>query len=189
MTSKPFVFVAMPFRDRFSDVYELGIKPACEAAGAVCQRVDEQIYRESIPVRIHQQIEAAHLVIAEVTEPNLNVYYEVGYARGRGKDVILLTERVEERPFDLASDRHLVYEGKITKLQELLEPMLAFFLKDGGPSNCPIPVEGSWAGHITPQNPDPVAASVSLNVDLRWRGRLEGRGEMDVPGFGLEAIS
>jgi hypothetical protein len=26
---KPFVFVLMPFSDEFTDIYEVGIKPAC----------------------------------------------------------------------------------------------------------------------------------------------------------------
>ena len=31
---KPFVFVLMPFSEEFNDVYEFGIKSACEKAGA-----------------------------------------------------------------------------------------------------------------------------------------------------------
>jgi hypothetical protein len=49
---KPFAFVLMPFSDDFDDVYLLGIKPACEKAGAYAERVDEQIFTESILQRI-----------------------------------------------------------------------------------------------------------------------------------------
>ena len=45
---KPFVFVLMPFREDFNDIYALGIKAACDAAGAYCERVDEQIFMGSI---------------------------------------------------------------------------------------------------------------------------------------------
>ena len=45
---KPFVFVLMPFGSDFADVYKLGIKAACEKAGAYCERVDEQFFVESI---------------------------------------------------------------------------------------------------------------------------------------------
>ena len=49
---KPFVFVLMPFDAKFDDVYNLGIKAACEEAGAYAERVDEQIFEESILQRI-----------------------------------------------------------------------------------------------------------------------------------------
>lgn len=45
---KPFVFVLMPFDKKFEDIYQLGIKAACSEAGAFCERVDEQIFTESI---------------------------------------------------------------------------------------------------------------------------------------------
>jgi len=41
---KPFVFVLMPFDNAFTDVYQLGIKAACENAGAYAERLDEQIF-------------------------------------------------------------------------------------------------------------------------------------------------
>ena len=64
---RPFVFVIMSFGAEFGDVYELGIRPACEAAGVDCQRVDEQFFLESILERIYGQIERADIVIAELT--------------------------------------------------------------------------------------------------------------------------
>ncbi len=55
-TPKIFVFVLMPFDTKFDDIYELGIKAACSDAGAYCERVDEQIFEESILNRIYNQI-------------------------------------------------------------------------------------------------------------------------------------
>src|ERR1700735_3927748 len=95
------VFVVMPFTDEFKDHYELGIKPACENAGASCVRVDEQLFLENILERIYGQIKTADVVVAEMTSRNPNVFYEVGYARGLGKPVILLTSNASDIPFDL----------------------------------------------------------------------------------------
>ena len=52
---KPFVFVLMPFSEDFDDIYKLGIKAACENAGAYAERVDEQIFEESILDRISER--------------------------------------------------------------------------------------------------------------------------------------
>jgi hypothetical protein len=40
---KPFALVLMPFKDEFKDIYEIGIREACEKAGVYCERIDEQI--------------------------------------------------------------------------------------------------------------------------------------------------
>lgn len=79
-TPKPFIFVLMPFDSTFDDIYALGIRPACEAAGAYCERVDEQIFHESILQRIYNQIAKADVIVADLTARNPNVFYETGYA-------------------------------------------------------------------------------------------------------------
>lgn len=121
-TTKPkkFCFVLMPFDDDFNDIYQLGIKQSCEDAGAYCERVDEQIFNESILDRIYNQISKADIVIADLTKRNANVFYEVGYAHALGKTTILLTQNVDDIPFDLKHYPHIVYDNKITKLKDEL---------------------------------------------------------------------
>jgi nucleoside 2-deoxyribosyltransferase len=118
---KPFVFVLMPFSEEFDDIYKMGIKPACRGAGAYCERVDEQIYEESMLERIYNQIGKADIIVADMTGRNPNVFYETGYAHALGKQVILLTQNAEDIPFDLKHYSHIVYKGKIAKLFEELE--------------------------------------------------------------------
>lgn len=125
---KPFVFVIMPFDAAWRDYYELGIKPACEAAGAVSARVDEQIFLETILDRIYAQIEQADLVVAEMTDRNPNVFYETGYAHGIAKPVLLLTRTADDIPFDLRQYPHVVHEGSIVTLRERLEERVRWCL-------------------------------------------------------------
>lgn len=117
---KKFVFVLMPFSEEFTDVYQVGIKPACVEAGGYCERVDEQIFTESILERVYNQINKADLIIADMTGRNPNVFYEVGYAHALGKTVILLTSDSEDIPFDLKHYPHIVYGGRIASLKEEL---------------------------------------------------------------------
>jgi hypothetical protein len=72
---KPFVFVLMPFDNAFDDVYKLGIKPACEEAGAYCERVDEQIFDGSILARVYNWISKADIIVADIPgrDPNLTL--------------------------------------------------------------------------------------------------------------------
>jgi hypothetical protein len=110
----------MPFDPGFDDVYKLGIKPACQKAGAYCERVDEQIFTESILDRVYNQIAKADLIVADVTGRNPNVFYEVGYAHALGQRVILLTRQADDIPFDLKVYPHIIYEGRIAHLKAQL---------------------------------------------------------------------
>jgi len=127
-TPKPFVFVLMPFEASFNDVYELGIKPASESAGAYCERLDEQIFDESMLARIYNQVAKADLVVADMTSRNPNVFYEVGYAHALGKTVILLTKNADDIPFDLKHYPHIVYQGSIVDLKERLQRRITHHL-------------------------------------------------------------
>jgi hypothetical protein len=52
-------------------------------------------------------------LIAELTGKNANVFYELGLAHAMQKNVILITQRLEDVPFDLRHYRCLVYENSI----------------------------------------------------------------------------
>ena len=111
----------MPFSDQFHDIYELGIKAACQAAGAHCERVDEQVFDGTILERIYNQIAKADIIVSEMTGRNPNVFYETGYAHALNKRTIMLTKSAEDIPFDLKHYSHIIHEDKIASLKRILE--------------------------------------------------------------------
>ena len=119
-----FAFVLMPFDTSFDDVYKIGIKETADSLDILAERVDEQLYRESILERIYHQIEEAHIVIADMTGKNANVFYEVGYAHARGKLCILITADADDIPFDLKHRRHIVYGRSVDTLRARLREEL-----------------------------------------------------------------
>lgn len=125
---KPFIFVLMPFHHDYDDIYEFGIKAACQSVGAVCERVDEQFFDESILTRIYKQIEIADVIVAEMSGRNPNVFYETGYAHALSKRVILLTKEADDIPFDMKHYSHIVYSGKIKELKPQLEKKIKWCL-------------------------------------------------------------
>lgn len=125
----------MPFTEDFEDIYKLGIKQSCEDAGAYCERVDEQIFTESILERVYNQISKADFIIADMTNRNPNVFYEVGYAHALGKRTILLTQNVDDIPFDLKHYPHIVYNNKISKLKDELTPRIKWFIDNSDKEN------------------------------------------------------
>jgi hypothetical protein len=100
----------MPFSTEFDDIYRLGIKATVEDAGMVAERVNEQFFRESMLMRIYNQISAADFIIADMSGQNPNVFYEVGYAHAKERLCILMTQSAGDIPFDLKHHRHIVYK-------------------------------------------------------------------------------
>lgn len=124
---KPFCFVLMPFAQKFDDIYTFGIRGACDDAGVYCERVDEQIFQGSVLDRIFNQIARADVIVADMTDRNPNVFYEVGYAHALGKPTILLTQEASDIPFDLKHFPHIVYGAKIKELRPELSKRVQRF--------------------------------------------------------------
>jgi hypothetical protein len=109
----PTAFVAMQFGEPYDTIYRTVIQPKAEKLGFEVVRIDE-INRPGIIFQdIQRKIEDAKVVIAEITAPNQNVYYEVGYAHALNKPTILLAQRGRELPFDLRSYRVIFYDDSI----------------------------------------------------------------------------
>jgi nucleoside 2-deoxyribosyltransferase len=102
-------FVVMPFDSLFQIQYERVIKPAIEELGLKCIRGDEIYSKPQIMADIWKSIRKSRLVIAEMTDRNANVFYEMGLAHAIGKPIILLTRNEEDVPFDLKALRYRYY--------------------------------------------------------------------------------
>lgn len=123
VTTKPHVFVAMPFGEDMDDVYLFGIQGPAHAAGYLCERVDMSVFTGDILARIKSRIETASLVIADVTGANANVYLEVGYAWGKDRPTLILARQGEKLKYDISSQHCIVYKS-INDLAKQLEVVL-----------------------------------------------------------------
>lgn len=103
-------FVLMPFTDLLTPIYEDHIKPTVEKAELRCERADEILGTGLITWDIWEKINRARFLIAELTDRNPNVFYELGLAHALSKNVILLTQSMEFVPFDLKSLRCIDYD-------------------------------------------------------------------------------
>ncbi|MDX1965974.1 MAG: hypothetical protein SFV23_02275 [Planctomycetaceae bacterium] len=111
----PQLFVVMPFSEPFDTFYRAVVRKVARHEGFEIVRVDEIRGPGNILEDIRRQIAAAHVVVAEISSPNPNVFYEVGYAHALNKPVILLARRSEDRvlPFDLRPYRVIFYDDTI----------------------------------------------------------------------------
>jgi hypothetical protein len=105
------VFIAMPFDPSFNDVYKDAILPAIRESKLVPYRVNELKVNSDIVQDIEQGIKNAAIVLADFTNKNSNVFYEVGFARAIGKNLISATQKREDVPFDLRQRRYIIYKN------------------------------------------------------------------------------
>ncbi|NQE54353.1 hypothetical protein C5S29_12235 [ANME-1 cluster archaeon GoMg3.2] len=107
-SSSSLCFVIMPFSPEYELVYRQVIKPAAETFGLKVLRADDiyspGVITEQIKAAIHQ----SRICIADVTGKNPNVLYEVGIAHTLDKSTILLSQSVEQIPFDLRALRVVI---------------------------------------------------------------------------------
>jgi hypothetical protein len=81
-------FVAMSFQSDLDDAYQIAIKPAIQDCGftPICMR--EIPTNEGITDRILSEIRLAQFIVADFTGQRGGVYFEAGFARGLGREVI-----------------------------------------------------------------------------------------------------
>jgi hypothetical protein len=104
------VFVLMPFKAPWSDDLYSMIKRACRRAQLKPTRADDSLEPNIVMNEVWQSINEAGLVLADVSKPNSNVYYELGIAHAIGKRVILLKkEGTKASPFDVQCWRYLKF--------------------------------------------------------------------------------
>ncbi len=119
------VFIVRPFGPRngidFDRVQRELIDPALKDRGFAGDTTQQFVEAGNIRVDMFEQLLLADVVIADISVHNANVFYELGIRHAlRGKHTVLIRAKIskprEERtaedevPFDLKTDRYLVYD-------------------------------------------------------------------------------
>lgn len=120
------VSVMMPFSAELNPVYNT-IREAVNELGLTCQRADDIWNNEHIIQDVVDLIASAKVVICDLSGKNPNVFYEAGIAHSLGKNVILITQSMDDVPFDLRYIRCLPYlkngEGLDKLKQDLMKKL------------------------------------------------------------------
>jgi len=106
----PTCFVMMPFGGRFKVLYTEVYLAAIEDAGLHPVRGDDMANPGAIVHQIWAQTRDAKIVVADLSEGNPNVFYELGLAHALGKPAILTADRTDDLPFDVRHLRTLGYD-------------------------------------------------------------------------------
>ena len=124
------VFCIMSFNESYDNVYK-SYEAICANNDLKAERTDRTTQLESITKRILKGIEQTDFVIADVSEMSPNVFYEIGYAKGLKRPVIITAKKGTDIPFDIKDFPIIFYESLDSEhLKQDLEPILEKYIQD-----------------------------------------------------------
>jgi len=118
-------FVLMPFGSPFDGYYQKIIKPAAAKAGLDALRSDEIYSAKPIIHDIWSKIWQARVIVADVTNKNPNVNYELGLCHALGIPTIIITRNIDDVPFDYRHRRCITYKVEDAGWEDKLRTDLA----------------------------------------------------------------
>jgi hypothetical protein len=184
-TPKPSCFVISPIGDdgsperrRADQVLRHLIEPAARRAGyAKPQRADQISAPGIITQQVIQAVADADLVIADLTEHNPNVFYELAIRHGLQSPLVQLLESSERLPFDIAQMRTIKFDIHDLDSVEQAREQLVAQINDLKTSDAPIvtpisvtrDIKAMWESEdpTTHVLADVLAAISSLRADVQ----------------------
>ena len=140
-------FVIMPFGGWFDRYYKEIYAPAIIEAGFEPHRADDLHRAGAIVNDIWRYTKQAKVILADLTTTNPNVLYELGLAHAITKPVIIVTDYLEQVPFDLRSLRVIEYDKSAPHWGDALKTRITNSIKE------------------TMKDPDKAVLSVFMEVD------------------------
>ncbi|MEM6329654.1 MAG: hypothetical protein AAF790_05330 [Planctomycetota bacterium] len=123
-------FMMMPFGNWFDRYYHDIYVPAIKEAGFEPVRGDELFSTGTVVEQIWEEVQKSTVLLADLSERNANVFYELGLAHAAGKPVVLTAPQIDDVPFDLRHLRVIVYDIREPDWAAKLGKSVTDFLKN-----------------------------------------------------------
>ncbi len=158
-------FVIMPFsatescsEQEWTAIFQTLVKPAVEDAGLGYRCERSTATRGNLIAQIMESLRDAHVVLADLTDRNANVFYELGVRHTLENRTILIAQDRESIPFDLGPYANHVYDWRTDGgRQELTAKVRELLLEvDETPDRPDSPVSDFLRSRATfPEMPPP----------------------------------
>jgi len=123
-------FVMMPFGEWFDKYYQEIFVPAIKEAGFEPVRADELFSTGTVVEQIWEQIRKARVLLADLSDRNANVFYELGLAHAAIKPVVFVAPQVDDVPFDLRHLRVILYDIREPYWADQLRERITDYLRN-----------------------------------------------------------
>lgn len=173
-------FVISPIGEAESDIRKRSdqvlrhiIRPAADACGYTAMRADEIDKPGIITSQVIQHVVADPLVIADLTDTNPNVFYELAIRHAIRKPLVQIIRKGERIPFDVAGTRTIYFDHKDLDSVDLAKDGIIEQIKasEANPNDIETPISVSLDLQILRQSENPeersLADLVSAVTDVR----------------------
>ena len=174
-------FVIMPFsttasctEGEWTLIFEALFKPAIEGAGLDYECRRSIATRGNIVASILQELKESYVVLADLTDHNANVFYELGVRHSLKDRTILVAQNEEDIPFDLRAYAYHIYDWRTEDGKEAFANRITELLSeiDSNPDRPDNPVS-DFLGSST--EPNTVQTPVSIQPeDIAYAQSLAG---------------
>ncbi|MBK9005734.1 MAG: hypothetical protein IPM31_01950 [Anaerolineae bacterium] len=165
-------FLIMPFNPELRNVYDAIEGIVVDKCGLKCVRPDKLSGSNRITSDIWKFVNESRFVIADLTDRNPNVFYEVGIAHARNKPVIFITQNPSlEVPFDVREIRHIPYDlqnlGKIaSELPSYIKEALTTIPANWNKNFLPPNQSGSYVKITSLEVPETVSQGQPFEITI-----------------------
>lgn len=124
---------------RWTEIYEEVFVPAIEGCGYTCDRAS--VTTGSLIKSIIERLRIAYVVLADMTDSNPNVFYELGVRHSLSKRTIMVAQNAKHIPSDLRGYWSVVYgtsPKKVSQFKADIRRILEEIDNDPGRSDNPV---------------------------------------------------
>jgi hypothetical protein len=135
----PFSSTTTCSADGWTEIYENVFKPTIEAAGYACDRA--MPVTGSLIRSILDRLRYSSIVLADITDRNPNVFYELGVRHCLSKRTIIVSQGDEHVPSDLRGYWWLTYgtrPGQVTQFKKDIHRIIAEIERSPDRSDSPV---------------------------------------------------
>lgn len=118
-----FILMSMNEADQLLDKVHTTIKQTCARFDLRAERADDIEHSGRITDKIIERIRAARILVADLSHERPNVYYELGFAHGLNREVIMLAQKGTQLHFDI-KDFNVIFYANASELRSRLEKRL-----------------------------------------------------------------
>ncbi|MGL5758839.1 hypothetical protein [Plesiomonas sp.] len=117
---------ASDLKSKYTDLIKESLESIDESIEVI--RADEVSTAGSISSDIFKKLILSEYVVADLTYPNPNVFYELGLRHAiRNKTILIKEKGSNNNPFDISSLRYIEYENTASGLKKLKESLSKTF--------------------------------------------------------------
>lgn len=124
------IFVLMPFNGEMNNIYVNHVKKLGKKLNLNIQRADDFYSTKPFMEKVWEGICSSQLIVADCTQQNPNVFYEIGIAHTVGKKVILITRSADDIPSDIKHFDTILYDEQTPAGTKKLIEKLSVFIKN-----------------------------------------------------------